>query len=115
MLETTESYAWKLCDQTKTSNFLNATSHQPVLDTWAFSDFVHSQRLQGSRETEAWSPTAFLKSTQNSFADARDSKSKATGHGQAGSSRASVARRSYQCITSRLAEKNGDLRLNSSK
>ena len=38
-------------------------------------------------------------------ADARSSKSKATGHGQAGSSRVRSARRSYQCIISRVAEK----------
>ena len=62
-------------------------------DRWALRSIADSQRLQGSGETEFWNPISFLQRLQSSVADESGSKSKAIGHNQPGSHRASAARR----------------------
>ena len=81
-------------------------------DKWALRDIADSQRIQRPGKTEAWSTTPFLQSKKNFVADARGSKSKVTGYGQAESPRASAGQRSYQCLpVVRQRKKPGDLRL----
>ena len=87
-IETLQSYPRQFCYQTRISESLGATSYS----IRGLSGILHGPGETG--ETEAWGPTNFPQSLQHADADARGSKSKATGQGRAARSRASAAQRS---------------------
>ena len=53
----------------------------PVFETWAHRYNAETQKIQGPGETEGLSSITFLRSTQDSIADARGSESKDTSRG----------------------------------
>ena len=72
MVDTIQSYFWQLCHPTRLQTPKSLTN--PLFDTWALSEIVENQRIQGPGEIEALSIYTFLWSTQNSAAAAVKTK-----------------------------------------
>ena len=53
MVDTIQSYFWQLCHPTRLQTPKSLTN--PLFDTWALSEIVENQRIQGPGEIEALS------------------------------------------------------------